>query len=96
MGQATKPVIPMSDDLERRSWLISEAYDVLQRMEAPPAEATDMAIFLALSQAFSNESLAVASRAPADADVGTHAHALGTADRRRRKAKSMESGTYLK
>jgi hypothetical protein len=70
MGQATKPVIPMSDDLERRSWLISGAYDVLQRMEAPPAEATDMAIFLALSQAFSNESLAVASRAPVTPKMG--------------------------
>jgi hypothetical protein len=61
MGQATKPVIPMSDDLERRSWLISTAYDVLQRMEAPEDEATDMAIFLALSRAFSDEAVALAT-----------------------------------
>jgi hypothetical protein len=59
MGQATKPAIPMCDDLERRSWLISEAYGVLQRMETPPAEATDMAIFLALSRAFSDEQIAL-------------------------------------
>jgi hypothetical protein len=61
MRQAKKPVIPMSDDLERRSWLISTAYDVLQRMEAPAEETTDMAIFLALSRAFSDEEIALAA-----------------------------------
>jgi hypothetical protein len=51
-----------NDGFERRSRLISEAYEVLRHMEAPADGAPDLAIFLALSQAFSNEALAVANR----------------------------------
>jgi hypothetical protein len=49
------------DGFERRSWLVSEAYEVLRRMETPVDGASDIAIFLSLSRAFSEEAAAVAN-----------------------------------
>lgn len=74
---------------------------LIQRMETPANAATDTEVLSALSRAFSNEALAVATRASAgraqvDANVGTDALARVAADRRRRKAKSMESVASLK
>ena len=48
------------DDFERRSRLICLVYDVLQNMETPANEATDCAMFSALSQAFSDKANGVA------------------------------------
>ena len=41
-----------SDEIERRSRLISLAYEVLRDMETPADEATNMTVFSALSRAF--------------------------------------------
>jgi hypothetical protein len=41
-----------SDELERRSWLISLVYDVLRDMKTPTEETTSMAVCSDLSRAF--------------------------------------------
>jgi hypothetical protein len=48
------------DDFERRSRLICLVYEVLQSMETPANEATDSAMFSALSRAFSDKANGVA------------------------------------
>ena len=50
-----------SDEYERRSRLVSLAYEVLRDMETPADEATNMAVFSALSRAFFDKATAQAN-----------------------------------
>ncbi len=52
-----------SDELERRSRLISLAYEVLRDMETPADEATNMTVFSALSRAFFDKATAASFEA---------------------------------
>jgi hypothetical protein len=50
-----------SDDLERRSRLVSLVYEVLRDMKAPTDDATSMATCSQLSRAFSDKATALAN-----------------------------------
>ncbi len=50
-----------SDEIERRSRLISLAYEVLRDMETPADEATNMTVFSALSRAFFDRATTLAA-----------------------------------
>jgi hypothetical protein len=50
-----------SDELERRSRLISLVYEVLRDMKTPTVEATNIAMFSDLSRAFQNKATAQAN-----------------------------------
>jgi hypothetical protein len=50
-----------SDELERRSRLISLVYEVLRDMKTPTVEATNIAMFSDLSRAFQNKATALAN-----------------------------------
>jgi hypothetical protein len=50
------------DEFERRSWLVSLAYEVLRDMEPPADDATDMAVLSDLSRAFYVRAAALANR----------------------------------
>jgi hypothetical protein len=49
------------DEYERRSQLITLAYEVLREMEAPADEATDMTMFSDLSRAFFDKASVLAN-----------------------------------
>ena len=50
-----------NDEYERRSRLVTLAYEVLRDMASPAEEATDMALFSHLSRAFFDKATALSS-----------------------------------
>jgi hypothetical protein len=50
-----------NDEYERRSRLVTLAYEVLRDMASPAEDATDMALFSHLSQAFFDKASALSS-----------------------------------